>query len=134
MNQAVTSTNVVLNMAISLTLWLIPNNLIIVDTPIVGYSNKLKVSNENMNFGLNKDVNYYGVKNDPPKKEHQESLTNHLDTINNNKPQKVNNNTTKKEDKNIQFIKENSDNHNTELMTILTITGIAAFLTTKYII
>ena len=81
MNQAVTSTNVVLNIAISPTLWLIPNNLIILDKPIVGCNNKLKVSNESMNFGLNKNVNYNGVKNDPPKKEHQETPT-HNNTIN----------------------------------------------------
>ena len=41
-NQAVSATNVVLNMAISPTLWLIPNNLIILDKPIVGYNNKPK--------------------------------------------------------------------------------------------
>ena len=82
MNQAVTSTNVVLNMAISPTLWLIPSNLIILEKPIVGYNNKLKVSDESMNFGLNKNVNYFGTTNNQPKKVHQvEASTHYLDTL-----------------------------------------------------
>ena len=82
MNQAVTSTNVVLNMAISPTLWLIPSNLIILEKPIVGYNNKLKVSDESMNFGVNKNINYYGVPHSQPKKVHQEQApTHHLDTL-----------------------------------------------------
>ena len=60
-NQAVTSTNVVLNMAISPTLWLTPNNLIVLEKKIIGYNNKLKVSDETMKVGLNKNVNYYGT-------------------------------------------------------------------------
>ena len=68
MNQAVTSTNVVLNIAISPTLWLIPSSLTILEKPIVGYNNKLKVSDETMKFGLNKNVNYYGVPHFQPKR------------------------------------------------------------------
>ena len=80
MNQAVTSTNVVLNMAISPTLWLIPSNLIILEKPIVGYNNKLNVSDESTKFGLNKNVNYFGMKNSQPKKVHQdEAPTHYLD-------------------------------------------------------
>ena len=48
MNQALTDTNVVLNIAISPSLWLLPSNLILLNKPIPGYNNKLKVSNENM--------------------------------------------------------------------------------------
>ena len=47
MNQAISSSNVVLNTAISPTLWSIPSSLIILKNPIDGY-NKLKVSSENM--------------------------------------------------------------------------------------
>ena len=81
MNQAITSTNVVLNIAISPTLWLIPSSLIILEKPIVGY-NKLRVSDETMKFGLNKNVNYYGTTNNNPKKIHQDSvITAHLDSL-----------------------------------------------------
>ena len=81
MNQAITSTNVVLNIAISPTLWLIPSSLIILEKPIVGY-NKLKVSDETMKFGLNKNVNYYGNTNAQPKKIHQDSIIKtHLDSL-----------------------------------------------------
>ena len=82
MNQAITSTNVVLNIAISPTLWLIPGSLIILEKPIVGYNNKLKVSDETMKFGLNNNLNYYGTTNNL-KKIHQDSvITPHLDSLN----------------------------------------------------
>ena len=68
-------------MAISLTLWLIPSNLIILEKTIVGYYNKLKVSDESMNFRLYKNVNYFGAMNNQPKKVHQDQApTHHLHT------------------------------------------------------
>ena len=130
MNQAVTSTNVVLNMAISPSLWLIPNNLIILDKPIVGYNNKLKASNESMNFGLNKNVIYYGVKKEKPKKVHQETPTHHLETPNDNTPHEK----KEKEKEKTEIIKQRSDNHKNELMAVLTVTGITTYLLTKYMI
>ena len=80
--QAVTGTNVVLNIAISPSLWLLPSNLILLNKPIPGYNNKLKVSDENMKFGLNKDINRAPIKesqmdtlgDEKPKKEHQETV------------------------------------------------------------
>ena len=60
MNEAITATNVILNTAISPTLWLIPSSLIILKNPIEGYNNKLKVSTEDMKFGINKKLNFYG--------------------------------------------------------------------------
>ena len=77
MNQAISSTNVVLNTAISPTLWLIPSSLIILKNPIEGYNNKLKVSDKNMVFGINKNLNYYGSKTcetSPVKKQHNIEL------------------------------------------------------------
>ena len=69
-------------MAISPYLWLIPSNLIILEKTIIGYNNKLKVSDESMNFGLNKDVNYFGNTNNQPKKVHQDQApTHHLETL-----------------------------------------------------
>ena len=82
MNQAITSTNVVLNIAISPTLSLIPSSLIMLEKPIVGYNNKLKASDETMKFGLNKNVNYYGTTSNQSKKIHQDSVISpHLDTL-----------------------------------------------------
>ena len=63
MNTAITATNVILNTAISPSLWLIPSSLVILKNPIEGYNNKLKVSNENMVFGINNTLNYYGGEN-----------------------------------------------------------------------
>ena len=128
MNQAVTSTNVVLNMAISPTLWLIPNNLIILEKPIVGYNNKLKVSDESMNFGLNKNVNYFGTTNKPKKLHQDKAPTHYLDTLD----KKIQNNKVKQVSDSKKEPTKN-DNHNTELSTILTISGIT-YLITKYII
>ena len=62
--------------------WLIPSSLIILEKPIVGCNNKLKVSDEIMKFGLNKNVNYYGTTNNQPKKILQDSvITTHLDSL-----------------------------------------------------
>ena len=58
MNQAVSDTNVLLNTAISPTLWLIPSSMIILKNPIKGYNNKLKVSTPDMFFGVNNKLNY----------------------------------------------------------------------------
>ena len=75
MNEAVSATNVILNTAISPILWLIPSSLIILKNPIEGYNNKLKVSTENMFFGINNNLNYSGKKEEkeksPVKKQHQ---------------------------------------------------------------
>ena len=82
-NQVVSDTNVVLNVAISPTLWFLPSNLIILNKPIPGYNNKLKVSNESMKFGLNNDIN-----REPIKEKHIEKEK-HLDSLGNEKPKKV---------------------------------------------
>ena len=82
MNKAVTSTNMVLNIAISPTLWLLPSSQIIAEKPTERYNNKLKVSDETMKFRLNKNVNYYGMTNNSPKKIYQDSvITSHLDSL-----------------------------------------------------
>ena len=60
MNEAVSDTNVILNTVISPTLWLIPSSFIILKNPIEGYNNKLKVSTQDMKFGINKGLNYQG--------------------------------------------------------------------------
>ena len=57
MNRSITDTNVVLNLAISPSLWLIPSNLIILKNPIKGYNNKLHIATINMNIGVNADIN-----------------------------------------------------------------------------
>ena len=62
MNKAVSDTNVLLDTAISPTLWLIPSSLIILKNPVEGYNNKLKVSTPDMVFGINKGLNYKAEK------------------------------------------------------------------------
>ena len=86
-----------------------------------------------MKFGLNTNINYYGVPKNQPKKVHQETPTHHLETLDGKKPQqevkgKEKDNTPTK------VSNQKTDNHNNELMTILTVTGISAYLITKYII
>ena len=60
MNLAISDTNVVLDIAISPSLWLLPSNMIIQKTTIPGYNNMLHVATKNMKFGLNKNINYCG--------------------------------------------------------------------------
>ena len=59
MRKAIKDTNVVLNMAISPGIILIPSNLIILDKMEVGYNNVLKLATSRMKFGKNDDVNYF---------------------------------------------------------------------------
>ena len=128
MNQAVTSTNVLLNMAISPTLWLITSNLIVLEKPIVGYKNKLKISDESMNFGLNKNVNYFGTTNNQPKKVHQDEAPPHYLHTLDKKIEKV-----KQEKTPVSHCKKEpikNDDQNTELITILTISGVTTYLIT----
>ena len=57
MNRTITDTNIILNLAISPSLWLMSNNLIIIKNPIKGFNNKLQVATINMNFGINENLN-----------------------------------------------------------------------------
>ena len=84
MNKAVSDTNVVLNLAVTPSLWLLPSIVVILKNPINGYNNKLRIASEKMRFGINPNVNFVGVKNKPPKKIHQEDQPrSHLDTLDN---------------------------------------------------
>ncbi len=58
MRTAIESTNVVLNMAISPGMILVPSNLIIQRKKILGYNNVLTLATDKMKFGKNADVNY----------------------------------------------------------------------------
>ncbi len=58
MRTAIASTNVVLNMAISPGMILIPSNLIIQKEKIPGYNNVLMLATDKMKFGKNTSVNY----------------------------------------------------------------------------
>ena len=58
MRTAIASTNVVLNMAISPGMILVPFNLIIQKEKIPGYNNVLALATDKMRFGKNDGVNY----------------------------------------------------------------------------
>ena len=58
MRAAIASTNVVLNMAISPGMILVPSNLIIQKEKIPGYNNVLTLATDKMKFGKNTGVNY----------------------------------------------------------------------------
>ncbi len=58
MRTAIASTNVVLNMAISPGMILVPSDLIIQKKKIPGYNNVLTLATDKMIFGKNTDVNY----------------------------------------------------------------------------
>ncbi len=65
MRAAIASTNVVLNMAISPGMILIPSNLIIQKEKIPGYNNVLTLATDKMKFGKNTGVNYKTPKPTP---------------------------------------------------------------------
>ena len=80
MRRAIQDTNVVLNLAISPGVILIPSRMVILEKPIQGYSNILTNATSKMTFGINSKVNYVGIKKkDTPKKVHQpDTPTSHL--------------------------------------------------------
>ena len=64
MRAAIASTNVVLNIAISPGMILVPSNLIIQKKKIPGYNNVLTLATDKMKFGKNADVNYKAPKSE----------------------------------------------------------------------
>ena len=58
MRKAIQDTNVVLNMAITPGIILIPSNMIILKSKVVGYNNVLTLATNAMKFGVNTNVNY----------------------------------------------------------------------------
>ena len=61
MRTAIRDTNVVLNMAITPGVILVPSSMIILKDPIAGYNNILTLAKKGMTFGKNDDVNYNKV-------------------------------------------------------------------------
>ena len=58
MRTAIKDTNVVLNMAITPGIILIPSNMIILKEKVAGYNNVLTLATKDMKFGVNENVNY----------------------------------------------------------------------------
>ena len=58
MRLAIRNTNVVLNMAITPGIILIPFDMIILKEKVAGYNNVLTLAAKDMKFGVNKDINY----------------------------------------------------------------------------
>ena len=58
MRKAIQDTNVVLNMAITPGIILIPSNMIILKNKVEGYNNVLRLATNAMKFGVNSKVNY----------------------------------------------------------------------------
>ena len=68
MRKAIQDTNVVLNMAITPCIILIPSNMIILKNKVEGYNNVLTLTTNAMKFGVNMNVNYVApvAKKPPP--------------------------------------------------------------------
>ena len=62
MQKAIQDTNVVLNMAITPGIILIPSNMIILKNKVEGYNNVLTIATNAMKFGVNTKVNYVAPK------------------------------------------------------------------------
>ena len=58
MRKAIQDTNVVLSMAITPGIILIPSNMIILKNKVEGYNNVLTLATKTMKFGVNTNVNY----------------------------------------------------------------------------
>ena len=62
MRTAIKDTNVVLNMAITPGIILIPSNMIILKDKVEGYNNVLTLATNTMKLGANTNVNYVPTK------------------------------------------------------------------------
>ena len=67
MRRAIRDTNVVLNMAITPGVILIPSSMIILSEMIDGYNNILTLAKSGMTFGKNNDANRVLIKEQPDK-------------------------------------------------------------------
>ena len=65
MRKSIQATNVVLNLAVVPNVILMPSNFIILSDKIEGYNNILTTATNEMEFGVNKDVNYEKPKPKP---------------------------------------------------------------------
>jgi hypothetical protein len=140
MRLAISSTNVILNLAINPDTLLIPSDLTILSKPIPGYNNVLKSASKAMSFGVNKKVNYVGSPNKEPKKVHQEEApTAHLNTLDSDDMTQSEKYTTPLgrplSHPNIQrstsTLPEKSSSH-LDVTTIVIVSGVVSFVTLKY--
>ena len=68
MRKSIQATNVTLNVAVVPNVILMPSNFIILSDKIEGYNNILTTATNEMEFGVNKDVNYEKPKTKPKPK------------------------------------------------------------------
>ena len=81
MDIVIKSNNVVLNMAISRGLSLIPSNMVILKEKIPGYNNIMTKAKEYMKFGANRSVSYVGKKLEVKRNHQSDQPSNHLDAL-----------------------------------------------------
>ena len=77
MRKSIQATNVTLNVAVVPNVILMPSNFIILSDKIEGYNNILTTATNEMEFGVNKDVNYEKPK--PKRKRESKSKPNLID-------------------------------------------------------
>ena len=76
MRKAIKDTNVVLNMAITPGITLIPSNMIILKDKVDGYNNVLTLATNKMKFGINTNVNYFEPVSEEPKRVSKNTIPN----------------------------------------------------------
>lgn len=106
MRKAIDDTNVVLSLAISPGLLLLPSEMIILKEKIPGYNNTIKIANNDMSFGVNKNINF-----NPIKDNFNEIKTVSTDTL-----------------------KAKPDNHNSNLAIILVLSTASSYIFSKYLL
>ena len=76
MRKAIKDTSVVLNMAITPGIILIPSNMIILKDKVDGYNNVLTLATNKMKFGTNTNVNYFERVSEEPNRVSKNTLPN----------------------------------------------------------
>lgn len=116
-------------MAVSPSLWLLPSNLIILKYSIVAYNNNLKIATNDMNFGLNSNLDYDNNIINNKRIHNTEALQ--LENLDKNK-------ITKKKVENVEAVNTKNvktvDNHNKDIVLLFGLTTLSSYAFFKYII
>ena len=121
MNRAITDTNIILNMAVSPSLWLLSNNLILLKNPIPGYNNRLKIASKDTKFGINEKLNY---------------VEHHLNTLKTKlSPPETKLSPPQTKLSSLQTkLSSPKDNHNSDLIIILVLSTASGYIVSKYVL
>ena len=135
MRGSIIATNVVLNLAITPGLLLLPSRMVILKEPIPGYSNILRTAKgSKVVFGVNDSLNYQGVRT-PQKKSHTGQPSSHLGSLPINKEHKQPiGGVSEKLTPLVAAKRKTTDSHGSDLVYIFGLAGVSTYFVMRYLV